>query len=113
MNHSSRRPKRGDFSADDFLRAAIADVAASGKLPMVAGSFVEALVDDPAGEFRSKHKMCFLWVDADIDVLQSFVAHLVDEMVEGGVVEEVRAFCPPAQAARSTCAGPSACWRWI
>lgn len=86
-----------DFSANDFNRAAttsITDVAARGKLPMVAGnsnSFIEALVDDPACEFRSKHKMCFLRVDVDIDVLHSFVTDRVDEMVECGVVEEVSA----------------------
>ncbi|XP_068661057.1 adenylate isopentenyltransferase 3, chloroplastic-like [Aristolochia californica] len=90
-----------DFTAVDFRREAtraLDSVLSQGKLPIVAGgsnSYIEALVDDEKHEFRSRYQCCFLWVDVSLPVLHSFVSNRVDQMVKGGLVEEVRRMFDP------------------
>ncbi|KAK1318040.1 hypothetical protein QJS10_CPB04g00678 [Acorus calamus] len=86
---------RADFTAHDFCARAtdaLDSITARGALPIVAGgsnAYIEALVDGPG--FRSRYECCFLWVDVHAPVLHEFVRERVDQMVEQGMVEEVRA----------------------
>ncbi|KAG6400775.1 hypothetical protein SASPL_137618 [Salvia splendens] len=84
-----------DFSTAEFRAMAsisLRSILRRRNLPIIVGgsnSFVEALVD---ANFRSRYDCCFLWVDAAMPVLASFVSDRVDRMVERGMIEEVRAF---------------------
>lgn len=46
-----------------------------------------------ADSFR--YDCCFLWVDASLTVLDKYVEHRVDSMIEAGLLEEVSAFYNP------------------
>jgi adenylate dimethylallyltransferase (cytokinin synthase) len=91
------------FTAADFRRDAsrcASAVAASGRLPIVAGgsnSFVQELVDGDLGAFRDRFDLCFLWVDAKLPVLHGHVARRVDDMCARGLVGEVAAVFDPAR----------------
>ncbi|KAI3459344.1 hypothetical protein Pfo_016007 [Paulownia fortunei] len=86
-----------DFTAEDFVyhvSLAVDAITQRGKLPIIAGgsnSFIKALVHDDT-EFPSKYEICFLWVDVSMPVLHSFVSKRVDQMVDGGLVEEAKEF---------------------
>ncbi|KAK1292341.1 hypothetical protein QJS10_CPB17g01926 [Acorus calamus] len=88
-----------DFTASDFCvhaKEAIALITSRGRLPIIAGgsnSFIEALVD--CEEFRARYECCFLWVYVSTPVLHAFVGERVDQMVEAGLVEEVRSMFEP------------------
>lgn len=85
-----------DVSATTFCTMAslaVNSIVRRGQLPIIVGgsnSFIEALIDDEEHEFRSKYECCFLWVDVSMPVLNSFVSHRVDRMVERGMINEVR-----------------------
>ncbi|CAN1196243.1 Adenylate isopentenyltransferase 3, chloroplastic [Linum perenne] len=85
-----------DFTARNFCNLAseaIDSISMKGSLPIVVGgsnSYVEALLDD-----RPYYECCLLWLDVSIPVLHEFVSKRVDEMVESGMVEEVRAMFDP------------------
>ncbi|XP_038989112.1 adenylate isopentenyltransferase 5, chloroplastic-like [Phoenix dactylifera] len=85
-----------DFTALDFRREAvhaIDSILGRGRVPIVAGgsnSYIEGLVDGEGGEFRSRYQCLFLWVDAALPLLHSFVSARVDRMAEKGLVEEAR-----------------------
>lgn len=89
-----------DFWARDFVyhASAAADAITNrGRLPIIAGgsnSFIKALVSDDI-EFRSRYDCCFLWVDVEMHVLNSFVSKRVDQMVGSGLVEEAAEFFEP------------------
>ncbi|GKA31756.1 tRNA isopentenyltransferase [Tanacetum coccineum] len=90
-----------DFTAQDFCYYALAvikRIVRSGKLPVIVGgsnSFIEALVEDPVFGFRSKYECCFLWTDVSSPVLYSYVGRRVDQMVDAGLVDEVRDIYDP------------------
>lgn len=90
-----------DFTSMDFGNLAtlnINTIHERGHLPIVAGgsnSFIEALVNKNTPEFRSNYEYCFLWVDVSFPILNSFVSERVDQMVEMGMVDEVREFFRP------------------
>ncbi|XP_068663026.1 adenylate isopentenyltransferase 5, chloroplastic-like [Aristolochia californica] len=93
-----------DFTAEDFrsaVRRSIESIVGRGKVPIIAGgsnSYIESLVDD---EFQEKYDTCFLWIDVTLSVLHMFVSQRVDQMVEEGLVEEVRkAFHPEGDYSR-------------
>ena len=81
-----------DFTAQDFCYYALAvikRIVRLGKLPVIVGgsnSFIEALVEDPLFDFRSKYECCFLWTDVSSPVLYSYVGRRVDQMVDAGIV---------------------------
>ncbi|XP_059439384.1 adenylate isopentenyltransferase 3, chloroplastic [Corylus avellana] len=91
-----------DFTATDFCdRASLAveSILGRDRLPLIVGgsnSYIEALIDDDDYMFRSKYECCFLWVDVSMPVLHSFVSNRVDQMVENGLVDEVRKLFDPA-----------------
>ncbi|KAK8614624.1 hypothetical protein V6N13_068421 [Hibiscus sabdariffa] len=87
-----------DFTATDFVdmaSQATDSIVSRSQLPIIAGgsnSFIEALVDDQHFRFRSKYECCFLWVDVAMPVLHQYVSDRVDQMIETGMVDEVRSF---------------------
>ncbi|KDP21488.1 hypothetical protein JCGZ_21959 [Jatropha curcas] len=90
-----------DFTAKDFCNMAsltIESISIRGLLPIIVGgsnSYIEALVDDPEFKFRSRYDCCFLWVDVSMLVLKEFLYKRVDEMVNKGMVDEVRNIFDP------------------
>ncbi|XP_026453488.1 adenylate isopentenyltransferase 5, chloroplastic-like [Papaver somniferum] len=91
-----------EFTSSDFRRVAmhaIESILARKRLPIIVGgsnSFIEALVDDDELEFRSNYDCCFIWVDVSLPLLHSFVSKRVDQMVNFGLVTEVREFFEPS-----------------
>ncbi|KAG8373030.1 hypothetical protein BUALT_Bualt12G0128500 [Buddleja alternifolia] len=89
-----------DFTVHDFVHHALLAcdvITRRGRLPIISGgsnSYIKALVIDDVG-FRSKYDCCFLWVDVSIPVLHAYVSRRVDEMVDYGLVEEVKDFFDP------------------
>ncbi|KAK1679116.1 hypothetical protein QYE76_039964 [Lolium multiflorum] len=90
-----------DYSVSDFCRnvtRAVDSVVARGRVPVLAGGsnrYLEALLDGGDRAFRARYDICFLWVDADLTVLDQYVRDRVDCMVEQGLVAEVREFYSP------------------
>ncbi|XP_019165134.1 PREDICTED: adenylate isopentenyltransferase 5, chloroplastic-like [Ipomoea nil] len=90
-----------EYTARDFCFEAtsvIERIINSGKVPIVGGgsnSFIEALVEDPDFEFMSKYVGCFIWLDVSPNVLNTFVSKRVDQMVNQGLVDEVRGIFAP------------------
>lgn len=84
-----------DFTAFDFCHhasLAIDSILRRDRLPIIAGgsnSFIKALLNDDM-EFQNKYECCLLWVDVSLPVLHSFVSKRVDQMIEAGLVDEVR-----------------------
>ncbi|KAG2693626.1 hypothetical protein I3843_08G100400 [Carya illinoinensis] len=90
-----------DFSVTNFCNKASLAIESSlgrGRLPIIVGgsnSYIKALVDDDDYMFRSKYECCFLWVDVSMPVLRSFVSKRVDQMLENGMVDELRKMFDP------------------
>ncbi|KAM0835488.1 hypothetical protein ACQ4PT_062890 [Festuca glaucescens] len=90
-----------DYSVYDFRRdvtRAVESVITRGRLPVLAGGsnrYLEALLDGSDRAFRARYDLCFLWVDADLTVLDRYVRDRVDCMVEQGLVAEMREFYRP------------------
>ncbi|XP_019168817.1 PREDICTED: adenylate isopentenyltransferase 5, chloroplastic-like [Ipomoea nil] len=90
-----------EYTARDFCFEAtsvIERITKSGKVPIVGGgsnSFLEALVEDPLFNFKSNYHGCFIWLDVSPHVLNTFVSERVDQMVNQGLVEEVRGIFDP------------------
>ncbi|CAN7067765.1 adenylate isopentenyltransferase 5, chloroplastic [Brassica rapa] len=92
-----------DFTAEDYQREAlraVKSIVERDRVPIIAGgsnSYIEALVNNCV-DFRLRYKCCFLWVDVDRPVLNSFVSDRVDKMVEMGLVDEVRRIFDPSSS---------------
>ncbi|XP_060169311.1 adenylate isopentenyltransferase 3, chloroplastic-like [Lycium barbarum] len=90
-----------EFTAEDFCSQAIfyiESISKSGCVPIIVGgsnSYIEKLVEDPEFMFKSKYDCCFIWVDVALPVLFSFVRVRVDQMVNAGLVNEVRGIFVP------------------
>ncbi|KAK7340974.1 hypothetical protein VNO77_21693 [Canavalia gladiata] len=96
-----------DFTVDQFCNYvldALDHITQKGRLPIIVGgsnSYLEALVEDPNIGFRSKYDCCFIWVDVSLPVLFQYLDKRVDEMVDAGVVDEIReAYVPGADYSR-------------
>ncbi|KAL1323180.1 hypothetical protein HN51_068244 [Arachis hypogaea] len=85
-----------DFTANEFCKNvhdALELITEKGNIPIIVGgsnSYIEALVNDPKGEFQSKYDCCFIWLDVSLPVLYDYLDIRVDEMVDAGVVDEIR-----------------------
>ncbi|XP_057756666.1 adenylate isopentenyltransferase 5, chloroplastic-like [Arachis stenosperma] len=85
-----------DFTANEFCKHvhdALELITEKGNIPIIVGgsnSYIEALVNDPKGEFQSKYDCCFIWLDVSLPVLYDYLDIRVDEMVDAGVVDEIR-----------------------
>ncbi|CAK9140679.1 unnamed protein product [Ilex paraguariensis] len=97
-----------DFTAGDFCYQALLAmewIVRSGRVPIIVGgsnSFIEALVEDHfLFKFRANYDCCFIWLDVSSPVLHSSVSERVDQMVDAGLVDEVRGiFATEADYAR-------------
>jgi adenylate dimethylallyltransferase (cytokinin synthase) len=90
-----------DFTVDDFCKhvlEALDLIIENGHLPIIVGgsnSYLKKLVDDPVIAFHSKYDCCFIWVDVSLPILFPYLDKRVDEMVEAGMVDEIREFFVP------------------
>ncbi|XP_004495223.1 adenylate isopentenyltransferase 3, chloroplastic [Cicer arietinum] len=90
-----------EFTSNDFREkstSAIDSITNREHLPIVVGgsnSYLEALVDDDDYKFRSRYNFCCLWVDVSMPVLHSYVEQRVDQMLNNGMVNELRPFYNP------------------
>ncbi|KAK9946462.1 hypothetical protein M0R45_011927 [Rubus argutus] len=90
-----------DFTTDDFchhVQVSIKEIINRNSIPIIAGgsnSYIKALVEDPIINFRAKYDCCFLWLDASLLVIYAHVSRRVDQMVEAGVLHELRRMFVP------------------
>ncbi|XP_022989507.1 adenylate isopentenyltransferase 5, chloroplastic-like [Cucurbita maxima] len=96
-----------DLTVDDFCRfveGSIYEIVGRGHLPIIVGgsnNYIEALVENPNTNFRSRFDCCFIWIVVLLPVLYKYIAKRVDKMVEGGLVDEAREmFVPNADYSR-------------
>ncbi|XP_027359501.1 adenylate isopentenyltransferase 5, chloroplastic-like [Abrus precatorius] len=92
-----------NFTVDEFCKHALDAIdliLENGHLPIIVGgsnNYLEALVEDPNNAFRSKYECCFIWLHVSLPVLFQYLDKRVDEMVDAGLVDEIReAFVPGA-----------------
>ncbi|XP_058741822.1 adenylate isopentenyltransferase 5, chloroplastic-like [Vicia villosa] len=92
-----------DFTVNDFCKQVLETldvIIENGHLPIIVGgsnSYIQVLVDDPIHSFRLKYDCCFIWVDVDLSILFPYLDKRVDEMVEAGLVNEIREFFVPGE----------------
>ncbi|CAJ1844557.1 unnamed protein product [Sphenostylis stenocarpa] len=85
-----------DFTIDDFCKhvlLALDTIIENGHLPIIVGgsnTYLAALLEDPNIAFRSKYDCFFIWVNVSLPVLFPYLDKRVDEMVDAGVVDEIR-----------------------
>jgi len=90
-----------EFTSNDFREkstSAIDSITSGGNLPIIVGgsnSYLEALVDDDDYNFRSRYNFCCLWVDVSMPILRSYINRRVDQMLNSGMVNELRPFYNP------------------
>uniref|UniRef100_M1DW68 ATP binding protein n=1 Tax=Solanum tuberosum TaxID=4113 RepID=M1DW68_SOLTU len=92
-----------NFTAKDFCLKSniyIETILKAQCVPIIVGglnSYIEKLVEDPEFMFKHKYYGCFIWIDVEQSVLNSRVDTRVNEMVNAGLVDEVRQiFIPDA-----------------
>ncbi|CAB4279317.1 unnamed protein product [Prunus armeniaca] len=92
-----------DFTVQDFclqVPKALDDITKRNRVPIIAGgsnTYIEALVEDPTLRFQDKYDCCFIWLDVSLPVLYNRVSERVDEMVDAGLVDELREMFVPGQ----------------
>jgi adenylate isopentenyltransferase (cytokinin synthase) len=90
-----------EFTTQDFcnhVHKAMKHITGDGSIPIIAGGsnrYIEALVEDPLFNFKDSYDTCFLWVDVALPILFDRAAKRVDEMLDAGLVEEVRGMFIP------------------
>ncbi|KAJ6368627.1 hypothetical protein OIU78_001079 [Salix suchowensis] len=90
-----------EFTPQDFrnhVHKAMKHIIGNGNTPIIAGGsnrYMEALVEDPLSEFKDNYDPCFLWVDVALPILFDRAAKRVDEMLDAGLVNEVRCMFIP------------------
>ncbi|KAF7823422.1 adenylate isopentenyltransferase 5, chloroplastic-like [Senna tora] len=96
-----------DFTSLDFCRHALGTLALAarnGNLPIIVGgsnNYLKTLIQDPDHEFRANYDCCFIWLDVSLPVLFNYISKRVDEMLEAGLLDEIReAFVPDADYTR-------------
>ena len=92
-----------NYTAEEFCQHALDAIDLiheNGHLPIIVGgsnNYLEALVEDPKNAFRSKYECCFIWLHVSLPVLLQYLGKRVDQMLEAGLVDEIReAFVPGA-----------------
>ncbi|KEH21511.1 adenylate isopentenyltransferase [Medicago truncatula] len=90
-----------DFTMYDFCNHVVESldlIIGNGHLPIIVGgsnSYLKKLVEDPAISFLSKYECCFIWVDVSLPTLYQYVGKRVDEMVQTGMIDEIREYFVP------------------
>ncbi|XP_049393646.1 adenylate isopentenyltransferase 5, chloroplastic-like [Solanum stenotomum] len=75
---------------ENFLKTQCVPIIVRG-----SNSFIEKLVEDPVFMFKHKYDSYFIWIDVEQSVLNRRVHTRGDEMVNAGLVDEVRKFFIP------------------
>ncbi|RHN51649.1 putative transferase [Medicago truncatula] len=78
-------------------------IIGNGRLPIILGgsnSYIKKLIEEPTIAFLSKYYYFFIWVDVSLPTLFQYVGKKVDEMVESGMVDEIREYYAPGQTTR-------------
>ncbi|XP_043720776.1 adenylate isopentenyltransferase 3, chloroplastic-like [Telopea speciosissima] len=87
-----------EFTIADFCEKtlhAVTSILDRGNLPIIVGGsnrYIESLVDNETLRFRNKYECCFLWVHVNLPILKKYIYERVDQMVQSGLVDEVRDF---------------------
>ncbi|KAK7394149.1 hypothetical protein VNO78_14669 [Psophocarpus tetragonolobus] len=96
-----------DFTVDEFCQNvldALDLIIQNGHVPIIVGgsnNYLATLLEDPNVAFRSKYDCCFIWIDVSLPVLFRYLGKRVDQMLDEGVVDEIRqAFEPEADYSR-------------
>ncbi|RDX96646.1 Adenylate isopentenyltransferase 5, chloroplastic, partial [Mucuna pruriens] len=96
-----------DFTVDDFCKRVLDTldlIIENDHLPIIVGgsnTYLTTLLEDPNIAFRSKYDCCFIWLDVSLPVLFQYLDKRVDEMLDAGVVDEIReVFVPGADYSR-------------
>jgi len=90
-----------EFTMNDFCKYVLESlnlIIGNGRLPIIVGgsnSYLKKLVEDPSIEFLPKYDCCFIWVDVSFPTLFQYVGKRFDEMVEVGMVDEIREYFVP------------------
>ncbi|RHN51653.1 putative transferase [Medicago truncatula] len=90
-----------DFNMNDFCKNVLESIdliIGNGRLPIIVGgsnSYIKKLVEEPTIAFLSKYDCFFIWVDVSLPTLFQYVGKRVDEMVESGMVDEIREYYTP------------------
>ncbi|KAK7295799.1 hypothetical protein RJT34_18711 [Clitoria ternatea] len=85
-----------DYTIDEFCNNVINAlnlITQNGHIPIIVGgsnTYLEALVEDPKIAFCSKYDCCFIWLNVSLDVLFQYLDMRVDQMIDEGVVDEIR-----------------------
>ncbi|KAG5609608.1 hypothetical protein H5410_020889 [Solanum commersonii] len=82
-----------DFTTEDFC---LQDK--TQRIPIIvegSDSYIEKLVEDPVFKFKYKYDTYFIWIDVEQPFLNRRVDMRVDEMVNAGLVDEVRQIVIP------------------
>ncbi|KAL9229234.1 hypothetical protein vseg_004721 [Gypsophila vaccaria] len=101
---------QGEFTPSHFRSRGsqvVSDILKRGKVPYIVGgsnSFIYALLTqrfDPKRDVfkglnqpstKLRYKCCFIWVDVSLPVLKKYLEKRVDQMIETGMVEELRKY---------------------
>ncbi|CAK8541987.1 unnamed protein product [Lathyrus sativus] len=92
-----------DFTVHDFCKKMLETldvIVENGRLPIIVGgsnSYLQVLVDDPIYSFGLKYNCCFIWVDVSLSILFPYLDKRVNEMVEAGLIDEIREFFVPGE----------------
>ncbi|CAK8541992.1 unnamed protein product [Lathyrus sativus] len=92
-----------DFTVHDFCKKMLETldvIVENGRLPIIVGgsnTYLQVLVDDPIYAFRLKYNCCFIWVDVSLSILFPYLDKRVNEMVEAGLIDELRDFFVPGE----------------
>uniref|UniRef100_M1DRT3 ATP binding protein n=1 Tax=Solanum tuberosum TaxID=4113 RepID=M1DRT3_SOLTU len=90
-----------DFTAEDFCLKSIVHIENILKTRCVliivgwSNSYILKLVEDPVFMFKYKYDSFFIWIDVEQSVLKRRGNTRVDEMVNAGLVDEVRQIFMP------------------
>ncbi|KAK7316197.1 hypothetical protein VNO77_35021 [Canavalia gladiata] len=90
-----------NFTSNDFCKKVLSSIDLiheNGCLPIIVGgsnNYLEALVEDPNNAFRSKYECCFISLYVSLPVLFKYLDKRVDEMVDAGLVNEIRELFVP------------------
>ncbi|CAK8541993.1 unnamed protein product [Lathyrus sativus] len=92
-----------DFTVHDFCKKMLETldvIVENGRLPIIVGgsnSYLQALVDDPIYAICLKYNCCFIWVDVSLSTLFPYLDKRVNEMIEVGLINEIREFFVPGE----------------
>ncbi|KAJ4832077.1 hypothetical protein Tsubulata_009840 [Turnera subulata] len=92
-----------DYTPQEFcnhVHIAMDHILGKGRIPIVVGGsngYIEMLVNNPSFDFKANFDASFIWIDVALKVLYRRIVKRVDEMMDAGVVDEVREVFVPGK----------------